>query len=299
MRIVVTGGLGRLGRSVVHELVGRDHRVLVADIHAGPVPAGVDLLPVDLTQPADAYAAIARCSADAVIHLAGIAEPFSRPEHTLFRINALGTFHVVEAALAMGVGTVVYAGSPTPIGYGSPTGWLPEYLPIDEEHSLRPWHAYSVSKLVGEEILAAAVRRSAGSLRGFTVRPCFVVTPEDWTAEYAGQGGQTIRERLDDPDTAATSLFNYVDARDAARLIAMVLEAAPRLRNGDVFFAGADDALAREPLSDLLPRYYPGIEPMSARLGETAPAFSTARARRDLGWTPQHSWRTELREPAS
>jgi UDP-glucose 4-epimerase len=294
MRVLVTGGLGRLGRSVVLDLIDRDHEVLVADLGRGEVPPGVDLLPVDLTEPADAYAAISRCRAQAVIHLAGVAEPFSRPPHTLFAANTLGTFHVVEACLAMGVQTVVYAGSPTPIGYGSPSGWLPQYLPIDEDHPIAPWHEYAVSKVVGETVLAAAARRSAGALHALTVRPCFVVAPEDWSNRQAGQAGHTIRQRLDDPALAATSLFNYVDARDAASLIRMVLENAEQLEQGGTFFASADDALAREPLSELLPRYYPGVADLARGLTGTTPAFSTAKARRQLGWRPRYSWRDQL-----
>ena len=56
--------------------------------------------------------------------------------------------------------------------------------------------------------------------------------------------------------------------------------------NGEVFFVGADDALAREPLADLLPRFHPGTASSPPALTGTSPAFSNAKARRLLGWRP-------------
>ena len=67
-----------------------------------------------------------------------------------------------------------------------------------------------------------------------------------------------------------------------------------RMSGHTVHFVGADDALARAPLADLIPRFFPGTEDVAAGLTGTAPAFSTAKARRLLGWGPQHTWRTEL-----
>ena len=58
--------------------------------------------------------------------------------------------------------------------------------------------------------------------------------------------------------------------------------------------AGADDALAERPLAELMPIYHPGTEQVAAGLTGTAPAFSNEKARRLLGWRPQHNWRDEL-----
>ncbi len=106
-----------------------------------------------------------------------------------------------------------------------------------------------------------------------------------------------MRERLDDPALSAPALFNYVDARDVATFAG---PAAGRDRttipNGEVFFVGADDALAREPLADLLPRFLPGTAELAAGLTGTSPASRTPRpapARLD----PTRIWRTELAEP--
>ena len=88
---------------------------------------------------------------------------------------------------------------------------------------------------------------------------------------------------------------HYVDARDCADFLDTLLGKAGEVPNGEVFFVGAQDALADAPLAELLPQYS-GVKPeLAAGLTEDAPAFSTAKAERLLGWTATRSWRTELR----
>jgi hypothetical protein len=93
------------------------------------------------------------------------------------------------------------------------------------------------------------------------------------------------------------SLFNYIDARDASDLVLTLLDRLPDLPNGEVFFAGAADALAREPLAELLPRINPATAGLAAGLTGSAPAFSSAKAGRLLGWQAKRSWRTEIGAP--
>jgi nucleoside-diphosphate-sugar epimerase len=293
MRVVVTGGSGRLGRSVVRELVEHGHTVLNADqLPTNDNPAD-RFMPVDLLELGQVYGAMQAIAAEAVVHLAAHPRPRFLPEEVTFRNNTLATFNVFQAALNCGVRRVVYAGSPNVLGYGLP-GWLPRYLPIDEAHPMFPWHAYHLSKVFGEQMGEAFHRQSGGRLKAFTVRPCFVVSPAEWTGEAPAQDGGRVHDRLDDPSKAGASLFNYVDARDAAQLFRLVLENED-LPSGELFYAGAADALARAPLVELIPRFYPGTEALAKDLTGTRPAFSVEKAYRLLGYEPRFSWRTELR----
>ncbi|MCA2221510.1 NAD-dependent epimerase/dehydratase family protein [Nonomuraea aurantiaca] len=291
-RTLVTGSAGRLGRSVVASLAQAGHEVIGIDVTPGSPPEAAVTLPADLTNLGEAYDVMARFRPDAVIHLAAIATPFSRTDGLTFRTNTQLAFNVCAAASNTGVGKVVVASSPTVIGYGAPGGWTPSYLPIDEEHPVAPWNAYNLSKVVAEQTMASFAR-SGSETRFAAVRPCFVVAPEEWTGAPT-QSGHTIAERLDRPDIAGASLFNYLDARDASDLISVLLERLPDLPNGEVFFAGAADALAREPLAELLPAVIPSTAAAAANLTGTAPAFTSAKAGRMLGWTPKRSWHTEL-----
>jgi UDP-glucose 4-epimerase len=290
MRIIVTGGSGRLGQSVVRRLSELGHDVLSIDREpVGDLPARQQTL--DLLDHAATTGLMATERPDAVVHLAAIAVPFSAPEGTILATNSALTFNVLDAASAAGTGRVLAASSPTVIGYGSPTTWEPRYLPLDEAHPTRPWNAYALSKLGIENTVAMFARQRGNTTRFGSFRPCFVISPEEWHGALTQQG-HTVVERLNDPSLAAVSLFNYLDARDAADFVACWLENASLADNGDVFFVGADDALATRPLAELLPRYLPGAD--ASALTGTLPAFSSAHAERVLGWRPTRSWRTEL-----
>lgn len=297
MRIVVTGGAGRLGRAVIDGLVTRDHDVCSVDVST-QAPPGVRVLSADLRDSAAASAALAEFRPDRVVHLAAIAVPFSAPEPEIYRTNAVMAFNVCQAAVDLGVGGVVVASSPTIIGYGNPRGWAPEYLPLDERHPVQPWNAYALSKQACEDTVRMFVRQAGDRVRFAAIRPCYVVSQAEWDGAPT-QLGHTMRERLDRPELGAISLFNYVDARDAADFVALLVQHLEHAPNGQVFFVGAADALAREPAADLLPRYHPGTAGHADALTSDAPVFSTAVAERLLGWKAQRSWRTELRGASS
>jgi nucleoside-diphosphate-sugar epimerase len=297
MRVLVTGGSGRLGRTVVTELAARDHEVVSVDRSPQTcATAGIDVVVAELTGDGAIPALLGRVRPDAVLHLAAVPAPFVRPDAETYLVNTALAFGVCDAAASSGVRSVVLASSPTVIGYGDPR-WAPAYLPLDEAHPVAPWHAYALSKVAAEQIAEMFARRATGT-RFTAFRPCYVIAPEEWDGAPT-QSGHTVRQRLDDPALAAVSLFNYCDARDVASFLDRLLavagsETGGGAADGQTFFVGAADALAREPLAELLPRYEPATGPFAGALTGDTPAFSIERARRLLGWAPQYSWRTEL-----
>lgn len=294
-RFVVTGGAGRLGRSVVVTLAAAGHDVVSIDLDSSAnLPA--EQVVVDLRDAEPTATAFAAIAPDAVVHLAALAVPFSRPEAEIFSINTSIMYTVLDATVAAGAGALLVASSPTVVGYGNPQGWVPDYLPIDEDHPLAPWHGYAVSKLAMEEIVAMAVRRFGDAVRFGVFRPCYVIAPEEWH-DAPTQQGHTVRERLARPELAAVALFNYLDARDAGDFVLAWFAGAHRLPNGGTFFVGAPDALTHGPLAEVLPRHLPGLDGRAAALTGTRPAFDCSRAERLLGWTATRTWRTELDTP--
>jgi UDP-glucose 4-epimerase len=298
-RIAVTGGAGRLGRSLVAGLTAAGHELVSLDragSDAGELQ-GIEQIAVDLTDTDAATRAIAGARADALIHLAAIAVPFSAPEDVILRTNATLALNVLSGGVAAGIPKIVTASSPTVLGYGAPTGWLPDRFPLDEQTTPKPWNAYALSKHLAEQTISMLARQTGDVTRFAAFRPCYVIAPEEWQGAPTQQG-HTVAERLADPALSAPALFNYVDARDVATFVDTLLLALPEIPNAEVFFVGADDALARRPLAELLPQFVPGTETLAAGLTGTAPAFSNAKARGVLGWRPAHTWRRELGEPA-
>ncbi|MGN6326450.1 NAD-dependent epimerase/dehydratase family protein [Pseudolysinimonas sp.] len=295
-RVLITGGAGRLGQSVVRHFAARGDDVVSVDARrADGLPAVQET--VDLRDIDAARALVTAHAPDAVIHLAAIAVPFSAPEDRILTTNVSLAYNVLASAAEAGVPRIITASSPTVMGYGNPAGWMPERLPLDELEPARPWNAYALSKLFAESIARMLATAYGERSRFASFRPCYVIAPEEW-AGAPTQQGHTVRERLADPDLSAPALFNYVDARDVASFLALLLERMDEVPNGETFFVGASDALAREPLAELLPRYLRGVGELARDLVGTAPAFSIAKAQTMLGWSPQHDWRSELREPA-
>ena len=279
MRLLITGGGGRLGRWVVEELRS-DHEVVAAGLEGKPPDAvwpGVRYEQADLT---DAQA-VARVTdgAEAIVHLAAIPSPIGREPEEVFANNMISTFSVVEAAIRQGARKLIYSSSGSALGFAFRfRDMVPDYMPMDEEHPLRPQDAYGLSKWLGEETLAAATRRTG--IRTIVLRPTSVVGPED----YAERVPRMLKN--------GSGSLSYVDARDVARAVRAALDDTDI--DHDRFFITADDALSREPLAVAFPRRFPGSEAVCAGLTGTEGPISCAKAKRILGYRPQHSWRTEL-----
>ena len=282
MRLLITGGSGRLGRWVVEELRG-DHEVVVADLADAPPPDAdwpdVRYEQIDLND-AEAVARVAE-GAEAIVHLAAIPSPIGREPEDVFANNMISTFNVVEAAIRQGARKVIYSSSGSALGFAFRfREMVPDYMPMDEEHPLRPQDAYGLSKWLGEEILEAATRRTG--IRTIVLRPTSVVGPGDYA--------ERVPRMLD--HAAGAGIFAYVDARDFARAVRAALEDTEI--EHDRFFITADDAMSREPLAVAFPRRFPGSEAACAGLTGTEGPISCAKAKRVLGYRPQHSWRSEL-----
>ena len=278
MRIVVTGGVGLIGSYLVRELAGRQHEVTVFDrVRPGELPAGVTYKIGDHENLGEVYDVLR--GHDAVVHLSAIPAIYNHPSPTVFRTNVLGTYHVAEAAGRLGLRKMVSASSINALGIGMAERRMPPLqLPVDETHPLRPQDAYSLSKVVDEQTLAALHRRTG--LRTIAIRPPRVVWPE----RYADLIG-----RLDDPGHQHRTMWSYVDVRDLA--VAFCLAVESKTVEQDAFFITADDAFAREPLCELLPRFYPGTEELAKGLTGSSPAVVSTKAKRLLGFQPRWSWR--------
>jgi UDP-glucose 4-epimerase len=294
VKYLVTGGAGRLGRSVVAVLAGAGHQVVSVDVvTVDGLPA--DQVVADLAIDGVAATLTAEHAPDGIVHLAAIPYPGLLPDAETFAINTRLAFAVLEAAASSGVGAVLLASSPTVMGYGAPAGWVPQYLPLDEAHPVAPSNGYAASKVAVEELGAMFARRDPAGPRIGSFRPCYVIAPEEW-AGAPTQQGHTILERLDDPALAAVALFNYVDARDAGDFVLRWFEHAAELPNGGVFFVGAPDSLLRGAVGPALAEFVPATADAARILDPDAAVFSSARAERLLGWRATRTWRTQLAE---
>lgn len=286
MKIVVTGGQGKAGRWIVRELTasanGRQpHDVLVFDRTPQAREPNVRYLAGDILDLGQVFEALA--GSDAVVHLAGVPTNGIVSEELTVRTNVMGTFNVHEAASRLGIKHVVTMGSEAVLGW-SPTGWVreipPEYLPVDEDHPLRPQDAYGTSKVAGE-VIARSFTDRAG-LNCLVLRPPRIVSPEELEALRVSDGVTPTR----------FGLFHYIDTRDLADLCRLALERP--LTGFNALFVGSGESLVREPLCTVFPRLMPAIGDKAAKLVDGVGAVSIAKAKRRFKWTPKYSWRSQL-----
>lgn len=104
MRVLVTGGSGRLGRVVVPRLVEQRYPVRVASRRPHPDRVGVEWVVADLATGAGVVDAVT--SVDVVVHLASA--PY-RGRYTV-RVDVEGTRRLASAAYHAGVAHLVYTG---------------------------------------------------------------------------------------------------------------------------------------------------------------------------------------------
>ena len=271
MRVVVTGASGKAGRYVSADLRERGHRVLDVDWAPGGAP-GPSVI-ADLTDYGQARELID--GAEAVVHMAAIPAPGIRSDAETFRINILSTYNVFATAVAGGARRVVWASSETVLGL--PFDVPPLFAPVDETIEPRPESSYALSKLAGEVMAEQFARTSPVTFVGLRISNIMEPADYGWFPQFR-----------DDPFVRKWNLWGYVDARDVAQAVRRGLTAD--VEGAEVCIIAAADTVMPQPSADLMAAVYPDV-PLRRALHGTETLLAIDRARRVLGYEPQHSWR--------
>lgn len=150
--ILVTGSSGRIGGRLVEALLARGETVRGFDARpSGRSAAGYSEIAGAFSDVAAATRAMQ--GVRAVFHLGAFMSWLPADQARLFDANVEGTRVLVSAALAAGAKRFIFASS----GEVYPEN-IPEYLPVDENHPLKPASAYGLTKRIGEEIVIWAGR---------------------------------------------------------------------------------------------------------------------------------------------
>lgn len=287
MKILVTGSRGRVGRALCPRLLEAGYDVRAADLavpswdRAAPGEPE-DYWQADLTDAGSADAVVRGC--DVVVHTAAIPQPIHNPPHVVFGNNMLSTFNVLEAAIAAGVTRFVNFSSETVPGFiFAHRPFKPEYLPVDEEHPIRPQDPYATAKWFSELLCERAVERS--DMRCTSIRPSWVQDE----GSYERNLGPIVR----DPSVLIGNYCSYVDVHDLCDAVVLVIETG--LPGHEVFYIASPDTIGGHPLVETVTTHYDGgdieFRPVER---EDASGVSSAKARRLLGWKPTRSWRDYL-----
>jgi len=276
-KVLCTGGSGRLGSYVTEDLRSRC-ALTVLDVKPSPAP-DVQYVNASITD----FVALKKAfqGQDAIVHLAAIPNPRTAPADVTFSTNVQGTWNVLQAAEDAGVRRVIVASSDAALGlHYNPPGYGPQYLPIDEDHPLRPIEFYSLSKEVTETLCRSYANR--GKLEVLAIRPTHIVFPPEYP-ELETRGA----------DVQNYHLWTYVSPEDVAQgfRLALGLAKAPF----QAFYISAADGLNTRPTLDMLRERYgtlPEIRnPDYFRNNPRASVLDISRARDVLGFEPTSDWR--------
>ncbi|WMT85927.1 NAD(P)-dependent oxidoreductase [Pelagibacterium sp. 26DY04] len=274
MRIVVTGGSGRVGKFVVAELAAAGHEVTSLDLALAPERVGgVRYMVGNVSHPQDVYGTLAYARPEAVVHMAAWSDPGIVPDARTYADNVAGHFNVLDASNALGVGRVILASSAQVYGFAAHD---PQFAPVTEDHPLRPQNSYALSKIAGEDAADYFARRGLNVL---TFRIMGVRAPQDLDAE--------IERALDDPQRDRFLLWTRTDARDIAIGCRQALE-IETVESGIYNLSGAENLHGCE-TRDLFERFSPATDLLRLP-GGTASGFCSGKARKAFGYEPRFVW---------
>jgi len=286
VRIAVTGGSGKAGRAIVRDLLEHGHDVLnidrVPSAESSSPDSPAPFMAADVTdfgQTLEALSGGDRLPGiEAVVHLAAIPSPVHATPDVVFRTNIVSTHTVFAAAARLQLRRVVWASSETTLGL--PFDRPPDYVPVDEEHPLRPESSYALSKVLGEEMARQFSR---------------------WTGiPFVGLRFSNVMERADyerfpgfweDPHLRKWNLWSYVDESHVAESVRRALVAD--IRGAEAFVIAAADTVMRQPSRELMAQIFPAV-PVRAGVTGNDTLLGIDKARRLLGYAPTFSWRAVL-----
>ena len=293
MRLLFTGGSGKAGKHCIDYLRNQGHTILNVDL----IDLGHDSVQTRLADITDAGQIFDVVSSyanyheldlgqgvpkfDAVIHFAAIPRLMMTSDNECYRVNTLGTYNVLDAAIKFGIKKVIFASSETTYGVCFADGEVkPDYLPIDENHPTIPQDSYAMSKVVNEATAKSFQRRSGIDIYGLRINN--VIEPHEYKEKFPAY--------MENPDLRRRNIFSYIDARDLGQMVQKCLDTDGL--GYEVFNVSNDDHSVGLSSEKLIETYYQDIEIKTPRVPESF--YSNEKAKKLLGFQPCHSWRAYL-----
>jgi len=298
-RVMITGGLGFIGSNLAHALAGLDADVLLVDslipdyggnlFNLAGIEDKVHVNVADVRQ-ASTMNYLVR-DREIIFNLAGQVSHIDsmRDPHTDLEINCRSQLTILEACRNHNPRAKVIYASTRQI-YGRP-----EFLPVTEQHLVRPTDVNGINKAAGEYY--HLVYNNVFGIRATGLRLTNVYGPRQ-LLKHNRQGfiAWFIRLALQDQeiqifgDGSQIRDFVYVDDAVSAFLLAGISDAC----NGEAFNVGGDEHIAHRDLVQLLIELaghgrYRFVEwPPDKKAIDIGSFYAdSSRFKRVTGWTPK------------
>lgn len=292
-RIYFTGASGKAGKHAATYLINQGHQVLNADIVQIKQP-GLDYLQVDVTDAAQVFSSMSAhmnhdelrgrqtpLGYDAIVHFAAIPRILQASDIETYKVNVMGTYNVLEAAVKLGAKKIIFASSETVYGlcfsHHKPA---PLSLPICEDDETRPMDSYAMSKVVNEETAKAFQRRVGIDIYGLRIGN--VIEPDEY---------HHFKDFCQNPAVRLPNAFNYIDARDLGQAVDLCL--AKDGLGYQVFNVSNDQNSVNLTTDEIRKEFYPDV-PVKREIGAEECLFSNTKIKELLGFKPKYDWREQI-----
>ena len=213
------------------------------------------------------------------MHFAAIPAILVTPDNETFRVNALSTYNVIDAAVKLGIPKVVFASSETTYGICFADGEVkPDYVPVDEEHPTVPHDSYAMSKVVNEATARSFQARTGIDIYGLRINN--VIEPHEYATKFPAF--------VADPALRRRNIFAYIDARDLGHMVDRCLHTDGL--GYEVFNVSNDDTSVAITSDAVYAQFYDGVPRRRDLVGHET-FYANDKAKRLVGFAPQHGWR--------
>jgi nucleoside-diphosphate-sugar epimerase len=299
MNILITGGTGFIGSEVVRILLEKGEKdLIVFDINpstklSDEVADQVEIVGGDIGIFSHVLNVVKKCKAKVIYHLGGmLSVPSDADPAAAIRTNALGTFHLLEAARLFDVSQVLFSSTLATYGLDIREGIINDYT------LQRPQLFYGATK-VFSELMGLFYKRKYGldfrgvrypSIVGPGVKTPGVAQYTSWVIEESAKGNPyTIYVK---PETRCPVMY----FKDAAQAI-IKLGHAPieTIKTANYVIAGPTPIASAQELADRVRAKIPGAKidfkpdrELQKILDKLFLPLDDSMARNEWNWMPEY-----------
>lgn len=295
---IVTGGSGYLGSYVLESALNSGETTICFSNAELSRPLRSNKTPImlsgDILNISELIRVVRDYDVSRIIHLAGLISSSAQKNPSLAtHVNCVGTMNVLECARLAGIRRVVFASSTQVYGYS-----ISRYTDriIDEDVIPDPASVYGATKLYGEKLGASYADTYGIEFVALRMVPCYGFGNVNSRTHLVDNRVERTQRIIELPlagkpvkiEKGGLDPMDFVYVEDAAASIVRA-STVPSLPH-KIYLISSGELHSMDDFKKVIKNYVPDanieIGPETDPLYKPSPAFSTARARGEIGHEP-------------